>query len=171
MNAIDWLEQNAPGFREFSDNERDVIIEFLLLWSLFEAKVLDQRGSANAILDTAKQWAGKGLLSQESFELEINYFRNRYYAGGEYTHHFEHLHLRENDFPDLVKKVLRNMDANPDEVAAATLIIVYRFRNNLFHGVKWSYKLRGQLKNFNHANIALMKAVELYNKADQGVLV
>lgn len=117
----------------------------MLLWSLFEAKVLDQRGSADAIIDAAKQWAGKGLLTQESFEPQINYFRNRYYADGEYTYHFEHLHLRKNDSPDLVKKVLRNVDANSDEVAAATLIIVYQFRNNLFHGVKWSCKLRGQL--------------------------
>jgi hypothetical protein len=41
-----------------------------------------------------------------------------------------------------VKKVLNGEDAEPEEVAAAVLIIVYRFRNNLFHGVKWSVPIR-----------------------------
>ena len=65
------------------------------------------------------------------------------------------------------KKVLQSTDVSPDDVAAAVLIIVYRFRNNLFHGAKWLYEFREQIKNFNHANTALMKAVELHNKADQ----
>jgi hypothetical protein len=42
--------------------------------------------------------------------------------------------------------------ADLSEVAAALLIIVYRLRNNLFHGVKWAYEIQGQLENFNHGN-------------------
>ena len=161
MIAIDWLERNAPGFRELSNDERNVITNFLFLWSLFETKVLDQHGNADTIVKAAKQWTRKGLLTQESFEPQVSYFRNRYYVNGKYTYHFEHLHLRENDLPDLVNKVLQNYDADADELAGAVLIIIYRFRNNLFHGMKWSYELRGQLENFSHANVALMNAIEL----------
>ncbi len=32
------------------------------------------------------------------------------------------------------------------------LIIVFRLRNNLFHGEKWSYHLRNQGDNFKYAN-------------------
>ena len=56
---------------------------------------------------------------------------------------------------------MQNMYATPKEVATVILIIVYRIRNNLFHGEKWSYGLQGQLNNFKHANEALMKAIEL----------
>ena len=45
-------------------------------------------------------------------------------------------------------------------MVAVILIVIYRFRNNLFHGVKWEYELRGQLDNFNHANQVLMAAYD-----------
>ncbi len=40
------------------------------------------------------------------------------------------------------------------------LIIVFRYRNNLFHGVKWEYELAGQLSNFTTANSVLMKVLD-----------
>ena len=168
MIPIDWLEQNAPGFRELSEDERTAITDFSFLWSLFEAKALNERGSTDAIVEATKRWTGKGLLPEDIFEPQVAYFRNRYFADGEFTYHFDHLHLRRNDAPDLVKEVLRNEDADPGEVTAALLIIVCRFRNNLFHGAKWSYELRGQLENFNHANMVLMKAIELHDNSDRG---
>ena len=57
--------------------------------------------------------------------------------------------------------MLKNDAADTAEVAAALLIIVYRFRNNLFHGVKWAYEIRGQFENFSYANAVLMQAIEL----------
>ena len=44
------------------------------------------------------------------------------------------------------------------------LTIIYRYRNNLFHGVKWGYELADQLHNFTHANNALMKALDRYGE-------
>ena len=132
MIAIDWLGEYAPGFRGLPDDERIAITDFCSPWNLFEAKVLNQNGSANAIVEAAKVWAGNGLLNKEIFKRQVDNFRNCYFADGEYAYHFNHLRLRQNDSHDLAKEVLRNVDANPDEVAAALLIIVYRFRNNLF---------------------------------------
>ena len=68
-----------------------------------------------------------------------------------------------------MKKVLACEATEREEIAGAVLIIVYRFRNNLFHGVKWSYELQGQLENFTHANAALMQAIELYEKTEPGM--
>ena len=50
----------------------------------------------------------------------------------------------------------------PRSALAVVLIIIYRHRNNLFHGVKWENLLAGQLDNFNHANNVLMKLIECY---------
>lgn len=164
MIAIDWLEANAPGFRDLSEDERRAVTDFQFLWSLFEAKALNEQGSAEAIIAAARRWGEDGLLNDDVFEPQAAYFRNRYFADGVLTHHFRHLRLRGNDSIDLVKDVLQKTDAEPDRIAAAVLIIVYRFRNNLFHGIKWSYELRGQLENFNHANTALMKSIELHER-------
>ena len=44
MSAIDWLQENAPGFRDLTGEERNAIMHFSLLWSLFEAKALNTDG-------------------------------------------------------------------------------------------------------------------------------
>ena len=164
MIRDDWLDRYAPGLQALTQEERDAITNFAFLWTMFEARVLGARASANSIVEAVRRWAGNGLLALDTFEQEIAYFRGRYVADGQFTYHFNHLHLRQNDEPVLVKKVLAEEDSAPEEIAAAVLIIVYRYRNNLFHGVKWSYELQGQFENFIHANTALMRAIELHEK-------
>ncbi len=41
------------------------------------------------------------------------------------------------------------------------LLIVYRFRNNFFHGTKWAYDLKGQRDNFEHASQLLEGALDV----------
>ena len=167
-SAIDWLQEYAPGFQALSDAERQIITEFSFLWSLFEAKALNENGSASAIVASSARWARGGLLTTETFGKELAYFRNRYVANSQFTYHFDHLHLRANDAPRLVVKVLKGEDATPESIAAGVLIIVYRFRNNLFHGLKWAYELQGQFENFMHVNTALIRALELHNDSCSG---
>jgi hypothetical protein len=42
----------------------------------------------------------------------------------------------------------------------ALLVIVYRLRNNLFHGEKWEGGISGQKDNFDNANRVLIAALE-----------
>ena len=37
-------------------------------------------------------------------------------------------------------------------------------RNNLFHGAKWAYELRGQRDNFTHANCILMRMLDRHGQ-------
>ena len=60
--------------------------------------------------------------------------------------------------------MLKGETADIAEIAAGLLIIVFRFRNNLLHGVKWAYQIQGQLENFCHANAVLMRAIELHDR-------
>lgn len=165
MTALEWLYDNAPGFRELSADERNAIMGFSLRWSLFEAKALNTRGNAASILAAASRWAEHGLLTDQTFEPALSYFRNRYYRDGEFTYHFEHLHLRAADRQELVEAVLKKEDGDLMDVAAALLIIVYRYRNNLFHGLKWAYEIRDQYENFTHAYSVLMRAIELHDRS------
>ena len=140
-------------------------MHFSFLWSLFEFEVLNRHGDVTAIVAVARGWMNAGLLADDSFERQMAYFRARYYRDGEFTYHFGQLNLRNGDRRDLVQKVLMNDATDRSEIVAALLIIVYRFRNNLFHGEKWAYRLQGQNANFKHANIALMQAIELQRQA------
>jgi len=162
MNPIDWLSIKAPGFSELLIEEREAILHFSLLWSFFEAEALNTNASANTILALIREWERTGRLRIEPFAESLAYFQARYIENEEPTTHFADLHLRRNDKPELVRDVLIGANTNHADGVAALLIIVLRLRNNLFHGVKWAYGIRGQLANFSHANAALMAALETY---------
>lgn len=166
-SVIGWLGHKAPGFGELSSGEKNVIMQFALLWSFFEAKVLSTNGSARVIADVVRSWAERGLLTAGAFEGPLAYFRNRYCDAGEFTYYFEHLYFRSRDNRDLVEKVIRGLSENPVEITTALLIIVYRLRNNLFHGLKWAYDIQGQKLNFMHANAVLMQAIDMHEAATQ----
>lgn len=161
MTAITWLCAKAPGFEALSQEERDAIMHFALLWSLFEAAVLDTHACARSIIEVSKRWTNEERLKAESFADPLAYFRNRHFQNNEFTEHFAGLNLRENDNRQLVEAVLKGEDGDVGDTVAALLIIVYRLRNNLFHGVKWDYELRGQLGNFTNANALLMLALNV----------
>jgi hypothetical protein len=158
---IDWLCMKAPGFEALSQKERDAIMHFALLWSFFEAKVLHSHGSATSIVEVSKGWEAEGRLKTELFSDCLMYFRRRYFQNNEFTNHFTGLNFRNKDKQPLVEAVLKGEKKNVADTAAALLIIVYRLRNNLFHGEKWADGLRGQLDNFTNANALLMLALDL----------
>lgn len=162
MNAIQWLEQNAKDFAALTEQERSALMHFSLLWSYFEAEALRTDGSSDAIAAWIRDLSGRGDLAKFSPMLE--YFKKRYFAGGEFTHHFYSLNLRNNDNPTLVKAVLSDKDTDPVNSTIALFITIYRFRNNYFHGPKWAYALRDQLNNFNAANCSIMLAMDIWRR-------
>ena len=162
MNPIDWLCAKAPGFNELPEEDRLAIMHFSLLWSFFEAEALKTNASAAAILAVVHEWANQGRLNVAAFAESLDYFKARYFHNGAASQHFQGLSLRRNDKPSMVEAVLREENTNPADSVSALLIIVYRLRNNLFHGVKWAYGIHDQLGNFTHANTALMSALEIH---------
>lgn len=94
----------------------------------------------------------------------LAYFRQRYFANGQFTRHFAHLHLRPADQPEVVRSVLDGSNDDPRDRLLTVLMVVWRFRNNLFHGEKWAYQLQDQLPNFTHANAVLMRLLERHGR-------
>jgi hypothetical protein len=90
------------------------------------------------------------------------HFTNRYYKGDHLTHAFFALNFRRGDRRELVERVMRGQTSNESEILSAILIIVFRLRNNLFHGTKWAYGIQGQLANFRNANKVLMSVIEMH---------
>jgi hypothetical protein len=160
--ATVWLEKTVTGFSLLSEAEREAIKDFTLLWTVYEGLVLNASGSAAAIKRAVVLLKSKGRLSLDRVLPIISYFKDRYFDGIDLTDEFHSLHMRRNDDPILVERVLRGKSTDDSEILSAVLIIIYRLRNNLFHGVKWSYGIRGQLENFQNANAVLMAVIEMH---------
>jgi hypothetical protein len=161
-----WLEGRAPGLRDLPDADRRAIFDFAFLWSLFEAQVMGNFARADRIRQKVDAWSQAGMLEAELYDAELGYFRNRYFADSALTHHFPFLALRPSDHPDLVQAVIEGANDDPRDRMLALLMIVWRLRNNLFHGAKCAYGLHDQRENFTHANSVLMRLLERH--ADPG---
>jgi len=162
MDPNSWLKKFAPGFDQLSAQERKAIKDFSMLWSLFEGTILNTNANAAAIIRTIDALKGQGRLTLKPFGIAVTYFSNRYYDGTNLTSEFNGLLLRTPDHKPLVEKVIKGQSTDDAEILSAILIIVMRLRNNLFHGVKWSYGIHGQLANFNNANNILMAVMALH---------
>jgi hypothetical protein len=161
MSAFDWLQQRAPGVPQLTPDERQAITDFSILWSLFEARALGNEASSKRLLRLTQGWEENGRLTADMFAPHLVYFRNRYFQNGQETQHFGHLNLRGNDRIPLVQSVLGGKSEGLANDTAVVFIVVFRYRNNLFHGLKWAYALQGQLDNFLQANSVLMKGLEI----------
>lgn len=164
MNTIQWLEINAAGFAELSQEERSAPMHFSLLWSYFEAEALGTNGSSNRIETWLRSLYDCGKLDTERFACALTYFKERYFCNGQFTQSFHSLGLRENDKLDLVTNVISGRNVVPIDGVVALFIVIYRFRNNYFHGPKWAYHLQDQLTNFKSANESIMTIIDMSRK-------
>ena len=162
--SMQWLLAKAPGFQTLPEADRAAIFNFTLLWSLFEARVMGNFARADLICTKVDEWRDAGRLEADQYGAELAYFQQRYFANGHFTHRYAQLHLRPGDQPRIVQSVLDGSNTDPRDRLLTVLMIVWRFRNNLFHGEKWAYQLQGQLPNFTHANAALMRLLERHGQ-------
>jgi hypothetical protein len=161
IDPEDWLTDYAPGYSALKHSEREAIAYFCLLSSLFEAQQLKHAASASSIVEHMRQWDLQGRLDVKLFHDPLTYFKNRYFSGGDFTHLFHDLIFRSRDRRPLVEDVLRGANQNARDSVIALMLIVYRLRNNLFHGEKWDYGLEDQEVNFKTANRVLTRALEI----------
>jgi len=111
--SMQWLLARAPGFQVLPEDDRAAIFNFTFLWSLFEAQVMGNFARADRICAKADEWRDADMLDADQHDKELAYFRQRYFANGEFTHHFDHLHLRPTDQPHIVRSVLDGRNNAP----------------------------------------------------------
>ena len=90
----------------------------------------------------------------------FNAYQQRYLSGGRTNQSFEALLFRDNasdkKYKKLLKSILENSEAEANKKVFACFIIIYRLRNNLFHGSKNIATIARQNDNFIKANKVLM---------------
>jgi hypothetical protein len=156
-----WLSTFAPGFAHLGNDERDAITHFVFLWSLFEARMLTASASPKSIIALAKRLDGQPLRTDRVLDEALAYFKRRYYSNGQFNYSFETLYFRPGDHRSLVEDILSGKKSDRADRLAATMLVIYRLRNNLFHGLKWSYDILEQRDNFVNANRILMCLLEM----------
>src|SRR5690606_30171271 len=92
------------------------------------------------------------------------FFRNRYFTNGEINTHFQSLNFRDRN-PDLRYKerlieILEKEQPSDNDKLFACFIIIYRYRNNLFHGSKNIARLEGQIEIFEKSNQFLQEFLD-----------
>lgn len=86
MSTI-WLKANMPGFSDLSPTERRAIANFPMLWMLFEARLLGDRGNVAQITQAVQEWDEGGTLVAQAYHRALAYFRDRYFEAGAFTEH------------------------------------------------------------------------------------
>lgn len=156
----DYLQHVGIGYEDLSEAERKAIANFALIWSLFEAQLFDNYVTAKKLIDKALEWAKDE--DYDFIDANLDYFKQRYVENTEFSYRFEHLHFRKNDYEELVKNVLLSQDNELTSKLACCLLIIWRFRNNYFHGLKWAYQFQEQRENFEVSNLIMTKYLEKF---------
>lgn len=149
-----WLN-NKYG-TNFSEEDLKNIKNFSLIWNVFEANLCGN----NFSIQRLQQGLANRNIDVNLFANHLTYFKNRYTENGKLTNHFQFLNFRPNDRQHLVESVLLGIDTNSKNIILAIAIIVYRFRNNLFHGLKEIQYIDQQNQNFEIANSFLTTLID-----------
>src|SRR3989304_7814029 len=132
FNEIKWMQDYVS--KPIDISSLDNIRNFLLFWNIFESKICRNYANAESICSKVDDLVNKRKFNFEDYKESYEYFKNRYIESGKVNYRFYYLSFRRPDKEDLVRRVLESDNCNEREVIKALLIIVYRFRNNLFHG-------------------------------------
>jgi hypothetical protein len=158
MPAIEWLRERYPDLQNVPNVDLDEVMDFLLLWSVFEGHLLNRDADADVIVEQCGAWDLAGRLRVETYDQSLEYFRRRYRPGALAT--LDALFRGRVAGRELVEREINGDPLHRAQRVAALFIIVFRLRNNLFHGQKIIDGLLGQRENFVHANNSLRAALD-----------
>ena len=154
-NVLEWINEKIITDKENKLIPEDVknIMSFSLLWNLFESLCCNKNASISKI---SKLIDKKINLFNENDYIDIfNYFMERYQDNTK----FNKLNLL-NGSEKLVKKVLKREYTDKNNKLKFIMYIIYRYRNNLFHGEKDMRYIKFQKENFEITNKFLMRFIE-----------
>ncbi len=155
-DEVVWINNYFAMAGLVNKDNIDSVLYFSLLWNMFEGIVCSKNATIAVMERAVKNLDRRGVLRQEDFKPYLEYFVTRYTTEGTVNPRFAQLNFRHNDREQLVKDVLEGVESDLHKVVLAILIIVYRYRNNLFHGEKAVERLQDQVDNFKTANRVLM---------------
>ena len=159
FNAEAWVRSRLRDAPTLQPVTLHAVAGFALIWNLFEGLVRDHRANV-AQFERVVGRIGYSAELENAINDCLAFYRFRYVADGAVNTRFDGLHLRPNDRRPHVEATLKGEIASPADKMLAILIIAYRIRNNLFHGLKSVHSWDDQAANIAHAARVLSLAIE-----------
>lgn len=150
FSAKNWIDTNCRGGHALNRESVEVVSSFTLMWNIFEGAVCNNNANASAFKRCANEIAQRVLLPPE-IEHGVRFWRQRYFTDAGFNNLFKRLRFRRPDCQEHVEAVLRSEKNDPGSQLLAVMILIYRLRNNLFHGLKEINTLNDQVPNLTMA--------------------
>lgn len=145
---------------DFKIEEHSEFWNFLILWNLFECRLFDTSFSIPKACDLNL------CPTDEVLKTTLKYFQNRYVENGNTNSRFDKLEFRKGKNEKYIDKKLNVanilLGKQDEELTQTTAIqcIIYRLRNNLFHGIKSVESFPDQEDTFKIVNNFLLSCLE-----------
>ncbi len=139
--------------------KRSFIFNFAMIWNLFEDRCMDNFAKISKVDNLVE-----GLISINNLEVDtiFDYFKDRYKI-------FDNIYVTENllwkeheyTYRNFVIEKFRDTQCSHQDKIKAVLYIIFRLRNNLFHGEKDIAIINEQKQTFVLVNKFLMDLITL----------
>jgi hypothetical protein len=162
FNATEWIAQNTPGGTELSAEATEAVSSFTTMWNFFESTLCENHASVAAFARACERFDPHQIppATIQAIDECLAFWTFRYRTPEGFGHRFEGLNFRPNDRRAHVESVLEGISTDPKDKLLALMIIVYRLRNNLFHGLKTLEMLNDQVQNLATAGRCLAAVLE-----------
>jgi hypothetical protein len=156
-----WFKENSRNAPSLKQETIKVVAGFTLLWNLFEDCICDNYAKLRAFKNIISNLEYLPKL-EKSINESLSFYQNRYVEGQNTNYLFEELYFqeREENWKEHVKAVLKGEIAGIYDKTLALLLVAYRIRNNLFHGLKSVESWDDQAKNISEASRILSIVIE-----------
>jgi hypothetical protein len=136
FDAHAWARASLRDAPKLQPDTLATVAGFTFIWNLFEGVACNGSASVPALDRVAGEIERSPALPLREVEQSIAFYRFRYIKENELQQRFYGLNFRAPDRQELVEAVLKGENTSLHATLLALLIIAYRIRNNLFHGLK-----------------------------------
>lgn len=133
---------------------------FALVWNIFEGSICDSHFTISNFRQRLEQQTEEHEFNMTDFEPYMNYFRSRYITNNSINSRFTRLYIENRHWAKYAERILLEDTPEINDIIMVLIIIVYRLRNNLFHGRKEMPSINHQADNFSNANNFLMTLID-----------
>ena len=159
FDVTEWI--NSKLGSALDEKAIKSIKDFSLVWNIFEDRACDNNPSV-AILEKFVDRISDSLVDAEEITTNtFEYFHKKYVEKDKINLRYTFLNLKGSDNPAFVENTLLAESPSLSDKALASLIIISRYRNNLYHALTDMTQIHEQKENFRIANRFLATVLEI----------
>jgi hypothetical protein len=159
FDVTDWI--NSKLGSALDEKAIKSIKDFSLVWNIFEDRACDNNASLPALEKFIDRNSGFLVAADEIITNTYEYFKKKYVDKDRINLKFTFLNLSKSDNPAYVESTLLAENPSLKDRALTSLIIISRYRNNLYHALKDMTQIHEQKENFRIANRFLATILEV----------